>query len=110
MRTGNYRHQATLQIASPTTDELQGRTEDTWVSFGTWRCSNKPLPSVKGETDATVSYVLEGLYWQEIWDRFYSGKTVRVVIGGMTLKVLAIENVQSLSRALKVHAAKAIAT
>lgn len=108
-RTGNYRHVATLQVSVPVKDPHLGRTE-TWPNFGTWRVSVTDLPFVKTEHDSTVLHLVEGLWRQDIWDRFFGGKTVRILVNGMTLKALALVNVGEVSRVLQVHAAKIVST
>lgn len=106
MRTGRYDRVATLQAtASITVDTHRGSTEN-FAQFGTWRCSVDDKPFVRDEENSTVLHVLEGLWRQDIWDRFNGGKTVRILVDGMTLKVLALENPVPRYRVMKVHAAK----
>ena len=106
MRTGRYDRVAKLYAtASITVDSHRGSTEN-FAQFGTWRCAAKDVPAVRDEENSTVLHVLEGLWRQDIWDRFNGGKTVRIVVDGMTLKALALENPVPRFRILKVHAAK----
>ena len=106
MRTGRYRHVASLQAASSVTmDPHRGRIEN-FTSFGTWRCAITDQPMVKTEQDAVVMYLLEGLWRKDAWDKFSAGKTVRVVAKGMTLKALAMVNVGQINMVLQIHAAR----
>lgn len=115
MRTGRYRHFAELQAAVVGEDELKGRTESQWPRFGDWRCSVTEKPLVLSETESAVIYMVEGLYRQDLWDRFYGGDTIRLVITGMTtrpltLKAMEVINPDWRNKVLVVHAAKAIET
>lgn len=105
--TGYYRHVAVLYAAAATKDEIKGYVE-TWAQFGTWRVSVTDLPIVKSEQDANVLHIVEGVWRQDIWDRFYGQTRLRFVItdlSGLTLKALALVNPVPQNRVLQVHMA-----
>lgn len=109
MRTGRYEHVALLQSATGAVlDSKRGRVE-TFSQWGTWRVSVTDVARVRDEKDNSVLHVLEGLWRQDIWDRFFgTGRTVRIVVKGMTLKVLNLENPDGRKRLMKAHTAKVI--
>ena len=105
--TGYYRHVAVIYAATATKDEIKGYI-DGWAQIGTWRVSVTDLPVVKSEQDANVLHIVEGVWRQDIWDRFYGPDRLRLVItdlSGLKLKPLAVVNPVPQNRVLQVHTA-----
>ncbi len=104
---GERRSKATLQVATLTTDAMGGRSQPIWAQFGTWFVKVTVVPFVVNETEATSLFDLEGLYRQDLLDHFVAGQGVRLIVNGVTLKLLELENPLFHNRTLIAHCGKA---
>lgn len=107
---GERRNKATLQYATITTDAMGGRSDPTWTEFGKWWVKVTVIPFVVNETEATSLFDLEGPFRDDVFDYFTSGTGVRMVVNGMTLKLLEVENPLFQNRTLIAHCGKATTT
>jgi len=84
-RIGERRHVATLQRATTTTDSMGGRSQ-TWAAYDSWKVKVTTVPFAVSDSQATTQYLLEGLYRNdvEVGDR--------VLIRGLKLKVILVDN------------------
>lgn len=109
--TAGERHvRAALEYATPTTDELGGVGEPVWTEFGKWWAKVATVMSGVNETDAAISYQVEGPYRSDLVEKFRSGVGVRVVTADYTLKVFKIVDSQLRKRSLIAHCADAVNT
>lgn len=82
---GDLRHEADFQSATKVVDALGGRSE-TWSTFASRvPAGMKDVPLVKSEDDATVVRLVTIRYRDDV------RVEQRVIIDGLTLKILAIE-------------------
>lgn len=102
-RTGERRHKATLQRATTTYDESRGRTQ-TWVAYDSWAVKVTTVPFAVSDSQATSQFLLEGLYRNdlEVGDR--------VLVRGMKLKVILLDNPELRNRTLVAHCSQWAAT
>ncbi len=103
MRAGKMRHLASVQSGTAVGDGMGGIEEDGFRQFTTWPVEMEPKPFVNSESQAAMLYPVTGRYRRDIFDRFRAGETIRLVVDGLTLKVMAIEDVQGRHRAMKAH-------
>ena len=99
IRSGELRHQAQLQSGTPVLDAIRGRTI-TYATYATVPAKLRDMPFVVDETNATVLRMVE-IRWREDVRVGH-----RVVVAGLTLKVLAQENPDHLNRKLILHCAE----
>jgi head-tail adaptor len=102
-RTGERRHKATLQRATNTTDSMGGRTQ-TWTAYDSWAVKVNTVPFAVSDSQATSQYQLEGLYRDDV----LVGD--RVLIRGLKLKVILLDNPELKNRTLVAHCSKWAAT
>jgi hypothetical protein len=102
-RTGERRHAATLQRATTTTDSMGGRSQ-VWVAYDSWRVKVTTVPFAVSDSQATSQYLLEGLYRSDI----QVGD--RVLIRGLKLKVILVDNPELRNRTTIATCAKWTAT
>lgn len=95
---GDRRHRATLQSGSPVLDALRGRTT-AWTTYTTVWAAVDPMAFVVDETKAAQLFLVSMPYHPTM------EKGHRVLVAGMTLKVLEAVNVQLLNRDLVLHCA-----
>lgn len=107
---GERHSRVTLQKATITTDAMGGRSDPTWTDFGKWWAKSTVVPFVVIETEATSLFDLEGPYRQDLQDYFTGGTGVRMVVNGLTLKLLELENPLLMNRHHIAHCGKATNT
>ncbi len=107
---GERKSRATLQYASVLEDEGGGRSDPTWATFGRWWAKTTVVPFVVNETEATSLFDLEGPYRQDLQDYFANGVSVRLLVNGLTLKLIELENPLFHNRTLIAHCGKATNT
>jgi head-tail adaptor len=81
---GERRHRVELQTAITVTDAMKGRSQQ-WMTYAAEYGAIDATPFVVSETQATVQYTVTIPYrsdWRDLKGR-------RVVVDGLTLKVLA---------------------
>ena len=90
---GERRKKARIFYGVLTTDPMGGRSDPTWKPvLDNWWVKVTVVPFVVSETEATLLYDLEGLYVQDLLDRFNSGQSLRAVVENLTLKVFSVED------------------
>jgi head-tail adaptor len=102
-RTGERRHKATLQRATSTTDSMGGRTQ-TWTAYDSWSVKVTTVPFAVSDSQATSQYLLEGLYRDDV----LVGD--RVLVKGLKLKVILLDNSELRNKTLVAHCSKWAAT
>lgn len=107
---GERRTKATLQYATPVTDDMGGRGAPTWTNFGAWWCKVATVPYIQNEIEAVILYQAEGQYRADLWERFKAGTEIRIVTGELTLKVFQLENPLLQNRTLVAHCGDAVNT
>jgi hypothetical protein len=102
-RIGERRHTATLQRATTTTDSSGGRTQ-VWVAYDSWKVKVTTVPFAVSDSQATSQYLLEGIYRSdlEVGDR--------VLIRGLKLKVILVDNPELRNRTTVAHCSKSTNT
>ena len=96
---GQRRHQAQLQAPIEGTDALRGRVQ-TWPTYATVWAAVDAKPFVVSEEQATVMYDVTIPYRADVEVQH------RVVVRGLTLKVLALEQPELRARDLVLHCAQ----
>lgn len=99
IRSGELRHQAQLQSGTPVLDAIRGRTI-TYTTYATVPAKVRDMPFVVDEVNATVLRMVEIRHRADVLIGH------RVVVQGLTLKVLAKENPDHLDRKLILHCAE----
>lgn len=101
-RAGQLRHRVELQEGVTVRDETGGGPE-TWPVFGRDQAAIDSMPFVVSETQATVLFQVSMRYRSDLVRKYESGKQLRIVGNGKTLKVLAIVNAEERNRDLVLH-------
>lgn len=101
IEAGKLRHRANLQSATEVEDLIKGRTE-TWSTYATVWASVREQPFVVSEDNATILYLVGIRYRSDVVKR------QRVVVAGLTLKILEVENPERRNRKLTLHCAEVL--
>ena len=82
---------------------MGGRTQ-TWAAYDSWAVKVTTVPFAVSDSQATSQYLLEGLYRNdiEVGDR--------VLIRGLKLKVILVDNPELRNKTLVAHCSKWSAT
>lgn len=105
-RAGQRQHRVVLQEGVPVIDALGGRSQ-TWPSFAEDWAAIDSLPLVVSETEATILFQVTLKYRADVAEKHAAGTQLRVVGGGVTLKLLDLINPEQMNVALVLHCARA---
>lgn len=98
LQTAALSEQIELQASVTVTDPLGGRTQ-VWTTYATTWASVTVVANVESEEEALVFYLIGVRYRADVLTQ------QRVIVGGLTLKILAVENMEMQDRRLVLHCA-----
>jgi hypothetical protein len=102
---GERRHQAVLQHPTYVTNSVGGRTISGYTAYDSdYWVSVTPVPVFVDETNATVQFVIEGVYRTDVLSQDH------VVANGQTYKVIEMVNPGEMNRSLQLLCLRAANT